>query len=378
MKVCLYDWNHGGHHPSYLRLFAEALQPDVEVVIAASTPSHEELSGLDVERLDLGDPRPPPRSQPKGRLARLDEAKLREAAAAARSCGADAIVVMYFDPFIRRTFRMRELPVPTVALLHSPRFHYGREFGTSLPPMKRIRARGQQALFRSWRGRPRSLSVYTIDPVATELWNGHPGLAPAYFIAEPPVPDPPPPRPASERSGCVIFGHIDHRKGLGRIAEAFADGGGEGLEMQILGRGSDDYERTLARHINRLENGGVTVERNASLTYAEALERIGSARCVILAFGLVPAASRVLLEAATMNTPVVGPRWGLVGHLVSENGLGVTADPSDPAAIKQAILAMTTDPGVVGRFEPAMRAYVEKCGWDRFRAAVRDGVGATV
>ena len=172
----------------------------------------------------------------------------------------------------------------------------------------------------------------------------------------------------------MIFGHIDPRKGLDRIAPALAEES-EGLKLLIAGRHAPEYSGELQSHIEVMRAGGVKVERIAEIDDHTALMRMGSARCVILAFGLTPAASRVLLEAATMGTPVVAPDWGLVGHLVRTHDLGVVVDPHNPVAIRNAVVEMASDPDYRKRFAASQAAYVEYCGWEPFRRTVREGLG---
>lgn len=382
MKICLYDWNHGGHHPAFLRLFAEALHPDHEVVIAASDPTLEELSDLPVESFGLGAPRPRPirvgtagkaeQAFDKAGLAREDLENLQRAIAATNP---DEVGALYADPILRWLVRMDPLPIPTSLCIHFPRFHYARSFGSHLPAKERLRARFQQALVARWRKRPDAKTLFSVDGEAVRIWNrSSPGLAPALCVREPPIPHPPEPQPGRKRRGSMVFGYIDERKGLDRIAAGLGEGT-TGLELLIAGRNAPEYAAELGRHIEAMRAGGVTVERISQINTADALERIASARCVLLAFGLHPAASRVLLEAATVGTPVVAPDWGLIGHLVREHRLGVLVDPSDPRAIRDAVLDFSTGRRSREPFAAAQAAYVTHCGWDPFRATVRRGFG---
>lgn len=56
MRICVYDWNHGGHHPVHVRLFVSALLPDQEIVVAASEPTLAGISDLDVETFHSASP----------------------------------------------------------------------------------------------------------------------------------------------------------------------------------------------------------------------------------------------------------------------------------------------------------------------------------
>lgn len=60
MRICLFDWNAGGHHNFYARAFAEALEGRTEIVIAGPDPLLGEIANPDVETYSLGEPRPRP------------------------------------------------------------------------------------------------------------------------------------------------------------------------------------------------------------------------------------------------------------------------------------------------------------------------------
>ena len=43
MRICLFEWNAGGHHNFYARAFADALAPQADVVVAGSDPLLESI-----------------------------------------------------------------------------------------------------------------------------------------------------------------------------------------------------------------------------------------------------------------------------------------------------------------------------------------------
>lgn len=47
--------------------------------------------------------------------------------------------------------------------------------------------------------------------------------------------------------------------------------------------------------------------------------------------------SRVLLETAAVGTPVVGPRFGLMGHLIRDDRLGISTNVAEPNELARAI-----------------------------------------
>ena len=58
MRLVLFDWALGGHHPIYIRRFAEALNSLMEISVAAPDSTLTELGDLQAEIIPLGRGRP--------------------------------------------------------------------------------------------------------------------------------------------------------------------------------------------------------------------------------------------------------------------------------------------------------------------------------
>jgi len=58
MRLVLFDWALGGHHPIYVRPFAEALNSLMEISVAAPDATLTELGDLQAELIPLGRARP--------------------------------------------------------------------------------------------------------------------------------------------------------------------------------------------------------------------------------------------------------------------------------------------------------------------------------
>lgn len=105
------------------------------------------------------------------------------------------------------------------------------------------------------------------------------------------------------------------------------------------------------------------------------MNEMSRSRCALLSFGWRPAGSRVLLEAATAQTPVVVGSNSAIGSLVGKHSLGRTADPADPEALRQAILSIALDPEAPDRYAASLRRYAEDVHGTRFAGEVRDALG---
>jgi glycosyltransferase involved in cell wall biosynthesis len=80
--------------------------------------------------------------------------------------------------------------------------------------------------------------------------------------------------------------------------------------------------------------------------------------------------SRVLVEAASVGTPVVVNDYGLLGHLVREHGIGRAVDRRDAGALRAAITTFTGSPAAVAAHQPALRAFAERYSEAAFGAAL--------
>jgi len=137
-----------------------------------------------------------------------------------------------------------------------------------------------------------------------------------------------------------------------------------------------EYRGQLDRELARLEGAGVKLTTDfRRVPYEQAMEEMARSRCALLSFGWRPSGSRVLLEAAAARTPVVIGNDNAVGRLVERHGLGRTADPADPAALREAILSIAADPGSTARYEEDLRRYAEDLHGDRFAGEVREALG---
>jgi hypothetical protein len=375
MKICLFEWNSGGHHDFYARAFAEALAPKAEVVVAAPDPLLEKLGGVPVRHHSLGAPRPRPAAEPgldKATLAKREIELLRGAIDATQP---DHAVVLFADPVLRWLAGAPPFPCRLSVFIMFANAHYPRAYGLSLSWRERASALFKELNIRRWRRRPEAHELFGLDEEAVRLWQRQKG-AHARWLPDPGLGiEPGPLKTAAEKSGCFMFGYIDERKGIERLAAALS-GGCDGLELAIQGDVAPEYRGRLEAELSRLRAAGVRLDTELwRVPYAEAMDRMASSRCALLSFGWRPAGSRVLLEAAAAGTPVVVGNDSAVGRLVEKHGLGVTADPADPASLRKAILSLANDPGSPDRYAENLRAYAEDLHGDRFPVEVREAFG---
>jgi hypothetical protein len=245
---------------------------------------------------------------------------------------------------------------------------------TPLTPRERAATLFKEISLLRWTRRSDAHALFALDPMAAGRWARYPGTR-AYGLGETPlnyVPEAPPP---SGKAGCILFGYMDERKGIDRVAAAL-ESGCEGLELKLYGEPAPEYAARLEREIARMKTGGVRVEEHLSrLPYREALDAMAASRVALLSFGWVPPGSRVLLEAAAAGTPAIGSTRGAVGHLIRTHGLGLTVDPDDTVGLRAAIGELAMDPETPRRYSQRLRAYADEVNGGHYRGEIRRAFG---
>jgi glycosyltransferase involved in cell wall biosynthesis len=376
MKILLFDWNRGGHHAEFAKTFAAALRPGAKVYVAAPDQTLDSLDRAPVETVSLGNGRPRPSeaadgSSPKSDLANAELDLIEELVG---ELNPDHLVLLWADPVLRWLLRRPPLPTRVSLYLFFAQLHYPRAYRTHLPLRELAGAIFKEASVIRWLYRQDAHALFGFDPIAAKRWAHYP-RANTYYLPEPPLNYQPRPCPPEEKEGCVMFGYLDARKGLDRIADAL-EPGCEGLELRLNGEVAPEYREQLQAQISRIGAAGAEIEtRLERLPYEDALDDLAAARVALLAFGWAPPGSRVLLEAASAGTPVVGSSKGAVGHLIREHGLGRTADPADPAAMREAILGLAQEPDAPARYADNLRRYADRLNANQARAEIRRALG---
>jgi glycosyltransferase involved in cell wall biosynthesis len=369
MRIALFDWTADGHHPIYVRRFAETFAGFSEVVVAAPDQVLATLADLDVEIRSLGEPRPR-EDHSRGlrrQAAALAERELDLLEAVAAEARVDHLIHLYGDWVLRRILRRPPLALPTTIAFFFPTRHYPKAFGSRLSARERARGLLFDFLVQRWRRRPEAHAVLGLDPVAVERWSRSRG-APAYWLPEPPVPALEE-RPA-ERSGCVLYGALSHHKGVGLLARAMADGPAT-VPVTLAGPVQPEFRGELDRAVAEMRAAGVSVELRSRLHGELAgLGMLAAARCALLPYPRHTGMSRVLLEAASVGTPVIVNDFGLLGDLVRRHGIGLAVDCADPAALRAAIERLAGDPDAPAAYADSLGTFAARYSPELFAEAV--------
>jgi glycosyltransferase involved in cell wall biosynthesis len=376
MRILLFDWYSGGHHALYMAEFTRALSRDHKVLAAAPPVEAKAAAEQGAEAFPIDEPFPmldtSRRLDADRRSAlRREVALLREAV---RATDADHALHLFADGVMRQLLVSRSVGAPLTVLLFRPRSHFPRPHQLRQPSGEKAKSVAYDTVVAAWRRRGDANAVLTLDPYAAARWARQRG-APVLFVPEPPVhaelPEP------GARRGVALVGALSGRKGIEHVVAAL-ERGARDVPFTIAGTVYEEYAATLSRHLDRLRAAGVKVHLRPGYqdtrTYLEALAQ---ARAVLLPYVGHIGMSRVLLEAATVGTPVVAHEEGLLGHLVRSRQLGVTVDCRDSQAFAAAVREVVDEPQAIERYVSTLADFAEEHTTERFAAAARapfDGV----
>jgi hypothetical protein len=356
------------------------LSPSFEVTIGAPREVGEELGDLDVDFRDIGGARiaaDPSRAfgrlyQKLGPLTpqhhRVAAEEVRVVREVVAETGTDHLVLTYADHLMGKLSGGRPLGAQVTVCIFFASAHYPSVFNAQRSARERLGAARLEWQIARWRRRSDAHAVFALDPIVARQWAARDG-APAYWLPEPPVAEVEG-APAELRAGCALYGALRRGKGIDLLASAVALERTD-LNVVLAGTIAPGYGPELERSVAVMEAAGARVDvRTRQHTEEEGLRVLARARCAVLAYPRHLGMSRVLVEAASVGTPVVAQRGGLVGHLVEEHGLGAAIDCSDPRALREAVLAFSGDPASVASHQPALRAFADRFSAEHFKEAV--------
>jgi hypothetical protein len=376
MKILLFDWHSGGHHELYIRRFAEALRTDAEVVAAVPESSAARLGDAPLETLSLGSARPAVDTSRHFNAAtrRAGRREVDLFRTAIRDSGAQLAVHLFADGIVRWLVQEPPFEARLVLCLFRPRRHYPKEFATPLSVKGRAAAGTFETLVSRWRRRSDAHAVLTLDEVAAQRWARRPG-APAHWLPEPWVEwaEPQSLRPWEQRRGCALFGALTERKGIELLAAAIRHAPSPPAVI-LAGEVGPGYEDRLREQVRQMEAAGAEVElRPRWHSEEEGLGVLGRVRCAVMPYQDHFGMSRVLVEAATVATPVAVHANGLLAHLVRTHRLGLAVDCTDAGAFARALEDLTAADAPAARPQ-ALRRFAERYSRAAFERALHVAV----
>ena len=241
-------------------------------------------------------------------------------------------------------------------ILFRPSVHY-RPAGGSVA--ERLRDLRKAWLYRLMLRRETVRRVHTLDDgfpaYARATYRGGEKVTALVDPAFPPV-TPTPPDGAlagllpDGRRAFVLFGVLSERKGVLALVRALALlAPATAARTAVIVAG--EVEQAIAQELGDALRALAAVRPSLWLHLEPRFLRAGEiaalvdrADVVLAPYQRFVGSSGVLMWAASRGRPVIAQDYGLVGRLVREHGLGLTADTTDPSALARAITAAVDHP----------------------------------
>lgn len=282
----------------------------------------------------------------------------------AKAVGATHVVALYLDRLLQIPIAAGlRAPCPLSGIYFRPTFHYRHWSNTSVTPGDRLRAARQEAVATLALRNPCLHTLFTLDAfAAAELQiRGHhqaKGLADPVDLA-PAAPE----RiavlstrlglDASTRRLVLLFGVLTSRKGIPRVMKAIATLPPDviaGCHWALVGPLDKSYRATLEAELASLseKRPEATVTLIAEFVPEEDTQAwFELAELVLVPYERHVGMSGILVRAAAAGRPVLADRFGLVGALTRQDGLGLALDTSDTTAFSTALTRWFADPATV-------------------------------
>jgi len=340
MKIILFDLWNGGHNHIYFMRFAEALA-EHEVFIIAPTAVLARIPPLSVHRIDSGQHvrEPIPFGQGAKHLTNSAMEEIQFIRQVGDEIKPDYFIHMFADHLLPH-LEDELFSYSTSFLVLFASHHYPESYGVDLTENEsRLGLALKQGIVRC-RQWVSVQSLIVLDPFLAETLNQKSGC-PVIWLPEPPITTVLP-EATHNYADVAFFGAIAHRKGLSRLATSVAC---THANIHLVVGGwveQDGYQDQLNNDVQRMQQAGATVELRLTYhTEQDALALLGSVTCTVMPYHRHFGMSRVLLESCLVGTPIIVHNFGLLAHLVTHYGLGLSVDCDDPLAFADAIEHVT-------------------------------------
>lgn len=372
-NILLFEPDPSGHRMVFVRYIVEAVarQGAMRTTLVtsphgAAAPWVQAMAGTQGHPLALHvAPLPAPHGLPAlhPKLGRQWAAStmLQNAVAALRArAGVEYVFIPFLDDYCLFPFAWNGRPfgaTPWGGIAVRPRFHLG-PMGACVPP--RLEDHVERFAYHRVLRSPTLQALFSIDPCFAPFLGDSriSTLCDPADIASAPadrnwlrVPD--------TAVVMLVYGNIDHRKGIEQLLSVAADPSvPDDLVIALVGAQEPSMAAILNSDIARsLRARGRLIEVTHRVSDAE--EASAFARADIV-WGYYPASyssSGAMVRAGQMGRPFLTTREGLAGRITAEQQSGLVAPEKDPAALLPHLLALTRSPDLRRRLGEAGRRH---------------------
>lgn len=372
-SVLVFEPEHGGHQPAYVRMLAEWLSKrelDRDVAFAVSgqlldrlrsedSLELQHLPGVTVTVID------PVAAQTcfRGPLYRRSFARMRLIRQIVGTSPVPHVVSLYLDS-LQLSLALGQRPDARTTLsgiLFRPSLHSIYSDSDEPTLSERIRDWRKRILYRLMLRNPALTRVLSLDPYfvhfAESAFDAHHKV-----VA---IPDPVVRAPSVEgatigsdlldavegqRTVFTLFGALTERKGVCQTLDAVARlpiATREGIRIVLAGQIDPAISAAVqSRGANlaaQREGGKCLRIIDRYLTTAELGWLVSQSSIILVPYQRFVGSSGVLAWAAAQRRPVIAQQYGLVGALVRDYRLGLAIDSSDPDRIADAIVHLADE-----------------------------------
>lgn len=269
-------------------------------------------------------------------------------------------------------------------VLFRPSVHYRDGNGTLAERLRDLR---KEWLYRLTLRRSAVRRVHTLDAgfpaFARSRYRGGEKVTALPDPAHPPL-EPTPDdrllaaRTPGDRKLFVLFGVLTERKGVLALLRSLAllePAVARGIAVIVAGEVDPPIRSEvdeLLTAIGRQRSGLWLHVEPRFLRSGEIAALIDRAHVVLAPYQRFVGSSGVLMWAASRGRPVIAQDYGLVGRLVREHGLGLTADTADPADLARALAAAVAEKRESLADSEDLAGFARAMTPDAFAAAILD------
>lgn len=381
MHLMLFDLYVTGHHASYMAHLARHWQPadgTLSIVVPtafreAHPPTVAEWETLQDQGVRLVTIAEPVALDPSGTrgLMRADRTHGEVLTTYINRLQPDHVLLMYFDHVqlaLARRLRF-DRPVRISGIYFRPSFHYPALSGHTPGLKQRLKDLRKRVVLKAALRNPHFDTLFCLDPFVVPHVQH---LAPQVNAVA--LPEPVPPLDTTTeattlrtrigveagRKMLLLFGAISRLKGIYPLLDAVAalpDAQARQVCLVLAGAIDPAERDTIQRQVAHLEAHGtvqcIVIDR--FIRDPEIQDLMQATDLALLPYQHHVGMSNVLVRAAAVPVPVLGPDYGLVGALIRNRKLGLAVDTTRPDVLADGIGAflgddLPFDPDEAGRF----------------------------
>lgn len=298
------------------------------------------------------------------------------------------VLLMYFDTFQLAFGLARRVPCPVAGIFFRPVFHYEAWGHRPANSREKIQEWRKRQLIR-WVVRRQSLrTLFCLDPFVVPTLNQWAGRSVATYLPDPVEVYPTTATDADvlrQRLGIgptrrilLVFGHLDERKGLFTLIEAFqrlTPAQQTNWCLLLAGPVDDGIAEALNTTLDTLtaQTTVQVVRQHAFVPEPDIQPYFAISDLVITLYQRHIGMSAVLVRAAAAGKPVLSSDYGLVGQLVKTRGLGRVVASENPMAVADALATFGQETWPVDL--DAMQAFAEQNRADQYARTIFETLG---